>query len=222
MLKEGNNKEEVGMNGSEKFPPMKEKILKASEELFFRYGIKNITMDEIARHLGMSKKTIYQFFRDKDELVHSLIVVKLEEDKIIFTKTYEESANIVEEVFTIMKNLRDIIGNMNPVIFHELHKYYPETWKEYVTFKNNFILENIEKCLKKGQEQGLVRNDINIKILARMRLENLDMGFFGNVFPVDKFSMLDVQLAMTEHFLYGVCTLKGHKLINKYKNIIEE
>jgi hypothetical protein len=149
-------------------------------------------------------------------------VIKLEEDKILFTKTFEESANIVEEVFNIMKNLREIIGNMNPVIFHELHKYYPETWKEYVTFKNNFVLENIEKCLKKGQEQGFVRNDINIRILARMRLENLDMGFFGNVFPADKFNMLDVQLAMTEHFLYGVCTLKGHKLINKYKNIIEE
>jgi TetR/AcrR family transcriptional regulator, cholesterol catabolism regulator len=67
-----------------------------------------------------------------------------------------------------------------------------------------------------------VRTDVDIKILSRMRLENLDMGFFGAVFPTDKYNMIEVQLAMTEHFLYGVCTLKGHKLINKHKNIIED
>lgn len=201
---------------------MKEKILKGAEELFFRYGMKNITMDEIARTLGMSKKTIYQYFKDKDEMVHSLILHKLEEDRVLFTKTYQESANIVEEAFAIIKNMREILANVNPVVFHELHKYYPETWKAFEEFKNGFILENIERCLYKGQEQGLVRQDINVKILSRMRMENLDMGFFGTAFPVDKFNMVEVQVAMTEHFLYGVCTLKGHKLINKYKNIIEE
>jgi TetR/AcrR family transcriptional regulator, cholesterol catabolism regulator len=201
---------------------MKEKILKGAEELFFRYGIKNITMDEIARHLGMSKKTIYQYFKDKDEVVHSLILHKLEEDRILFTKTYEESENIVVEAFAIMKNMREILANVNPVVFHELHKFYPESWKAFEEFKSGFILENIERCLTRGQEQGLVRTDINVKILSRMRLENLDMGLFGRGFPADKFNMLDVQLAMTEHFLYGVCTLKGHKLINKYKNIVEE
>jgi TetR/AcrR family transcriptional regulator, cholesterol catabolism regulator len=201
---------------------MKEKILKGAEELFFRYGIKNMTMDDVARHLGMSKKTIYQYFKDKDEMVHSLILHKLEEDRILFTKTYEESENIVVEAFAIIKNLREVLANVNPVVFHELHKYYPETWKVFEDFKNGFILENIERCLTKGQEQGLVRPDINVKILSRMRLENLDMGFFGSAFPTDKFNMVEVQVVMTEHFLYGVCTLKGHKLINKYKNIVEE
>jgi TetR/AcrR family transcriptional regulator, cholesterol catabolism regulator len=201
---------------------MKEKILKGAEELFFRYGMKNITMDEIARTLGMSKKTIYQYFKDKDEMVHSLMVHKLEEDRLRFTKSFEESENIVVEAFAIMKDLREVLANVNPIVFHELHKYYPETWKVFEDFKTTFILENIQRCLYKGQEQGLVRKDINVKILSRMRLENLDMGFFGTAFPVDKFNMVDVQVAMTEHFLYGVCTLKGHKLINKYKNITEE
>ena len=201
---------------------MKQKIIKGSEELFFKYGIKNITMDEIAKHLGMSKKTIYQYYNDKDEMVHYLLTLKIEEDRNTFTKTYNESENLVAEVFGIMKNLKDIIGNINPIIFHELQKYYPGTWKLYEDFKNGFILENIERCLKKGQTDGLVRADVNVKLLARMRLENIDMGFRGNVFPIDKFNLLEVQLAMTEHFLYGIYTLKGHKLINKYKNIIEE
>ncbi len=201
---------------------MKEKILKGAEDLFFKYGIKNITMDEVAKHLGVSKKTIYQYFKDKDEIVHFILINKIEADRVILSKTHNESENLVVEVFGIMKNIKDIIGNINPIIFHELHKFYPNTWKIYENFKNGFILENIERCLKKGQIDGLVRSDINIKLLARMRLENIDMGFHGNVFPINTFNIVEVQLAMTEHFLYGICTLKGHKLINKHKNIVEE
>ena len=201
---------------------IKDKILKGAEELFFKYGIKNITMDEIARHLGMSKKTLYQFFRDKDEMVHSLMMQKIEDDKSMCIKTYDTAENVVEEVFDMMKNLREMLGNINPIIFHELNKYYPNTWKLFDDFKNSFLLESIENSLRKGQEQDLVRKDIDIKILSRMRLENFEMAFFGRAFPTDKFNFLEVQLAMTEHFLYGICTLKGHKLINKYKNITED
>lgn len=201
---------------------IKEKILKGAEDLFFKYGIKNITMDEIAKHLGMSKKTIYQYFKDKDEMVHSLILEKIEEDKCIFGKTHKESENIVVEAFAIMKNIRDIMGHVNPILFYELAKFYPETWNIFTEFKDNFIRENLEASLKKGIEQGLVRSDVNIKILSKMRLETIDMSFNTQVFPTDKFNLVEVHVAMTEHFLYGICTLKGHKLINKYKNITEE
>jgi TetR/AcrR family transcriptional regulator, cholesterol catabolism regulator len=201
---------------------MKEKILKGAEDLFFRFGIKNITMDDIAKHLGMSKKTIYQYFKDKDEVVHSLLIAKIEEDKRLFQQTFDKSANIVEETFEIMKNMRDILKDVNPVLFHELYKFYPQSWKLFDDFKSSFILDSIERCLKNGQEQGLVRQDINIPVLARMRLENLDLAFLGKAFASGKHNMVEVQLAMTEHFLYGVCTLKGHKLINKFRNINED
>ncbi|MGZ3899747.1 MAG: TetR/AcrR family transcriptional regulator [Bacteroidia bacterium] len=201
---------------------IKTKILKGVEELFFKYGIKNITMDEIARHLGMSKKTLYQYFKDKDEMVHSLILEKIEEDKVMFGKTYAESENIVVEAFAIMKNIRDIMGHVNPILFYELAKFYPKSWAVFHDFKNTFIRENLENSLRKGLEQGLVRKDLDIKIISRMRLENIDMSFSHEVFPPDKFNLTDVHIEMTEHFLYGICTLKGHKLINKYKNITEE
>ena len=197
-------------------------IVKGAEKLFFKFGIRNVSMDEIAGELGMSKKTLYKYFHDKDEIVHSLMIQKIEEDKCMFTKTYKESSNVVEEVFGIMRNMRDILTSINPVIFYELQKYYPNTWKVFLDFKHGFILEQLERSILKGQLQGLVRNDIDIKIVSKMRLENIDMGFSQSVFPPDKFNMLEVQLAMTEHFLYGICTLKGHKLINKFKNINEE
>lgn len=201
---------------------IKEKILKGAEELFFKYGIKNITMDEIARHLGMSKKTLYQYFKDKDEMVHSLILDKIEEDKCIFGKTHKESENIVVEAFAIMKNIREIMGHVNPILFYELAKFYPKTWEKFNEFKRDFIRINLEESLRMGQAQGFVRSDININILSTMRLESIDMSFNTQIFPTDKYNLVEVHVALTEHFLYGICTLKGHKLINKYKNIIEE
>jgi len=199
-----------------------EKILKGAEELFFRYGMKSVTMDDIAKNLGMSKKTIYQHFKEKDEIVHILMKNSIEEDKCMFNKNFEESQNVVEEVFGLMKHMREIFGKINPNLFYELQKYYPQTWKLFKEFKEDWIQKMVEKVLEKGKIDGYVREDINIKIMARMRMEQIEMGFNPYIFPPDKFSILEVQLALTEHFLYGICTLKGHKLINKHKHIQEE
>jgi TetR/AcrR family transcriptional regulator, cholesterol catabolism regulator len=200
----------------------KERILNASFELFFRYGIKSVTMDDIAKHLSMSKKTIYQFFQDKDEVVHTLMQKSLREDERDFSAITGRAANVVEEVFMIMKKMHEIFSNINPNIFYDLRKYHPQTWDLFHKFRTQFILNMVENTLEKGKRDGYVRPDINAKLLARMRIEEIDMAFNPAIFPPDKFRILDVHLGLTEHFLYGICTMKGHKLINKYKQIVED
>jgi TetR/AcrR family transcriptional regulator, cholesterol catabolism regulator len=200
----------------------KEKILSGCKELFSRYGIKNITMDEIAKHMGISKKTIYQEFPDKDSMVHSLMLADLEIHQREFSEIYSNAENVVDEVFTIMKKMTGIFANCNPLMYYDLQKYYPKTWKVFSEFKQKFILERVEQTIERGKKDGLVRQDINTRILALLRIEEITMGLSGQTFPLDKFSVLEVQLALTEHFLYGICTLKGHKLVNKYKKINED
>ena len=200
----------------------KERILKGAEELFFRYGIRSITMDEIARHLGMSKKTIYQFYSDKDEVIHTLMKEKLKEDEREFRQVSELSANFVEEVFGHMKKIGSIIGTANPNLFYDLQKYHPSSWKMFRDFKEECIFRMVEESLERGKKQGLVRLDVNTRIMARLRIEEIEMGFDASIFAPDKFRIVEVQLALIEHFLYGICTLKGHKMINKYKEVIEE
>jgi TetR/AcrR family transcriptional regulator, cholesterol catabolism regulator len=200
----------------------KERIMKGAEELFFRFGIKSITMDDIARHLGMSKKTIYQFFADKDEVVHTMMKAQLEEDRKEFEEVSNRAANFVEEVFGHMKTMGTIIGKVNPSIFYDLQKFYPASWKLFRDFKEECICRMVETSIEKGKKQGLVRTDVNTRIMARLRIEEIEMGFSPDKFPPDKYKILEVQLALIEHFLYGICTLKGHKLINKYKQVVEE
>lgn len=200
----------------------KQRILNAAYELFLRFGIKSVTMDDIAKHLAMSKKTIYQFFRDKDEVVHSLMQQKIAEDERDFTAIAEKSAHVVEEVFNCMHQMHAIFSQVNPNIFYDLQKYHPKSWELFLTFKISFVIRQVEQSLERGKKDGYVREDVNSTILARLRMEEIEMGLNPKVYPSDKFKILDVQLALTEHFLYGVCTLKGHRLINRYKHVVEE
>ncbi|MFN8711355.1 MAG: TetR/AcrR family transcriptional regulator [Bacteroidota bacterium] len=200
----------------------KDKILKASFELFSRYGIKSVTMDDIAKYLTMSKKTIYQYFRDKNEVVHQLMQKEIEHDIKDFSRIATESKNVVDEIFAHMKQMHQMLATINPNMFYDLKKYHPQSWGLFQQFKNDFILGQVKTSLKRGVEQGLVRKDINIEVVSRLRMEEIDLGFNPEVYPYDKFRIIDVQLSLAEHFLYGVCTLKGHKLINKHRQIIEE
>ena len=200
----------------------REKILFAAYELFFRYGIKSVTMDDIAKHLSISKKTIYLSFQDKDEVIHTLMEQVLLKDQADFITIAKNTSNVVEEVFVMMKKMNGILNTINPNIFYDLKKYHPKTWSLFHKFRMEFVVNCVVVSLEKGKKDGLVRLDINSNILAKLRGEEIEMGFNPAVFPIDKFKILDVQIAFVEHFLYGICTLKGHKLINKYKKIVEK
>ena len=80
----------------------------------------------------------------------------------------------------------------------------------------------VEDNLRKGISQGLYRRDINIPVIARLRIEEVEMGMNPEMFPSQQFRLADVQIALFDHFLHGITTLKGHRLINKYKQITEE
>jgi AcrR family transcriptional regulator len=200
----------------------KDRILQGAQELFFKFGIKSITMDDIAKHLTMSKKTIYQFYSDKNEVVETLMTEQMKLNEIQFQQIVNESANVVEEVFEMMKHMGTMFSQMNPNLFYDMQKYHPNSWKQFKQFKENCIERMVEDSVKRGIKEGLVRSDINTKIMARLRMEEVELGFNPHAFPPDKFKIVEVQVAMLEHFLHGICTLKGHKLINKYKQLIEE
>ena len=200
----------------------KERILKGAEELFFKYGIKSVTMDDIAKHLAVSKKTIYQFFEDKNEMVETLMTVKLKADECEFKQIQEESENVVVEVFNMMKHMGIVFSKVHPNIFYDLQKYHPKAWGQFKGFKEECMAKMVEDAISRGIREGLVRSDVNAKIMAKLRIEQVEMGLNPEIFPPDKFKIVDVQIAMIDHFLHGICTLKGHKLINKYKQLTEE
>jgi AcrR family transcriptional regulator len=199
-----------------------ERIIQGGEELFLRAGIKSVTMDDIARHLGMSKKTIYLFFKDKNELVMALVRKKLNDDKEQMSALISRSGNVIEEMINMMKCSEEIFSRINPIVVHDLQKYHPEAWKQFQGFKADVLIHTLEQLLSKGIKQGYIRPEIDVKILARMRVSQVEMGFNAAMFPVAEFNTWKVQQQFLEHFIYGICTLKVYKILNQYKNIHDE
>jgi AcrR family transcriptional regulator len=199
-----------------------DRIIQGGEELFLTAGIKSVTMDDIARHLGMSKKTIYQFFKDKNELVIALVKKKLQDDENQMCVIISQSGNVIEEMINMMKYSEEIFSRINPIVIHDMQKYHPDAWKQYQNFKSEVLVHTLEELLTKGIKQGYIRPDIDVKIIARMRVNQVEMGFNTSIFPVSEFSTWKVQYQLLEHFNFGICTLKGYKLLNEYKNIHDE
>ncbi len=184
--------------------------------MFFRYGIKAVTMDDIARELGISKKTIYQHFPDKDAIVNEGVSTHFERERCESEKMQAEAPDPIAEVVKGSELMRQMLADMNPSMFLDLKRYYPSAWQLFIEFKNGFILDIIRKNLIKGIEEGLYRNDLKVEILARLRNEEVEMGFDPQVFPNNKFNVLDTQLALLDHFLRGIMTADGLKLYEKY------
>jgi hypothetical protein len=151
-----------------------------------------------------------------------LMSLTLKKDECEFKQIQQDSENVIVEVFAMMKHMSVVFSKTNPNIFYDLQKYHPNAWKLFKAFKNDCLAKLVESSIARGIEEGLVRTDLNAKVLARLRIEQVEMGLNSEIFPPDQFKMLDVQLALIDHFLHGICTLKGHKMINKYKQVTEE
>jgi len=199
-----------------------ERIIEGGEDLFLKAGIKSVTMDDIAKHLGISKKTIYHYFKDKNELVIALVKKKLKEDEDQINDIISKSDNVIEEMLNMMKCSEDIFSRINPIVIHDMQKYHPDAWKQFQNFKADVLVRTLEELLTKGMKQGYIRPDIDVKIIARMRVMQVEMGFNANLFPIAEFNTWKVQYQFLEHFNYGICTLKGYKLLDQYKNVKPE
>jgi len=196
---------------------MKERIQQKAEQLFRAYGIRSVTMDEIASQLGISKKTIYQFFSDKEEVVAAVFHGIIDSNKSCCMKDRKRAENPVHEVFLAYDMAMEMFRNMNPAILFDLMKYHPEVHQRFHEYKYGFMYEMISHNLKRGIEMELYRADLDIDIITRFRIESLMFGFNTMVFPDNKNNLAKIEAAIFEHFLYGIATTKGIKLIEKYK-----
>jgi TetR/AcrR family transcriptional regulator, cholesterol catabolism regulator len=199
-----------------------ERIIEGGEELFLTAGIKSVTMDDIAKHLGISKKTIYHFFKDKNELVIALVKKKLKDDEHQMDEIISKSGNVIEEMINMMKCSEEIFSRINPIVIHDLQKYHPDAWKQFQNFKADVLIRTLEELLTKGIKQGYIRPELDVRIIARMRVSQVEMGFNTTLFPQAEFSPWRVQYQFLEHFNYGICTLEGHKLLEQYTKVVHE
>lgn len=197
---------------------VKDYIIQESDKLFCQYGFKSVTMDDIAKHLGMSKKTIYQHFKDKDELVNILIKDKLSVQDCNMGLSAKNARDAVEEIFFAIDNMHELLTGMNPKLFYDLQKYHPKAWLYFKNFREKKLGKVISENLERGIKEGFYRKEIKIDILTQMRLAQVDIIFNQHDhYTTNKYTIAQVMIELTEHFLQGICNQKGIEQINQYK-----
>src|SRR5580765_1089282 len=110
----------------------KEKILQGAEDLFVKYGIRSISMDDIAKHLSVSKKTLYQHFVDKDELVTMVTQTHMESNKKLYESVREQSENSIDELHKIGQMVRRHLEDQNPSLLFDIQKFHPKAWNVWM------------------------------------------------------------------------------------------
>jgi TetR/AcrR family transcriptional regulator, cholesterol catabolism regulator len=199
-------------------PEMEAKELEFLEKalkVFMKYGIKSVTMDDMARHLGMSKKTIYTYVSDKNDLVSKVLSVHTESDKERITCICNRGLNAIDEMFEIGIMVTTMLAEMHPAIHYDLEKYHTQAFKENMAKHEHSIYECILSNLNKGIVEGLYREDLNADVIARLYMKTTEVIWDNTVFPPTEISFDKVYSTLFRYHIAGVASEKGSKYLNK-------
>ena len=185
-------------------------------------GLRQVTMDDLAHQLGISKKTIYQYYKDKDDLVKAVVNLELKEHEMTCKDCKSKAENAIHEMFLLMENMKAMTQTMNPNSMMELEKHFSNAFDMIKNHKDEFLFSLIKQNLMKGIEEGCYRKDLDIDIISKFRLETVFIPFNLHLFPLNKFNSIEVHTQLMEHFVYGLMTVKGHELMDRYKQLSKQ
>lgn len=194
---------------------MENKIIEKATEMYLTLGFKSVTMDDIASEMGISKKTIYHHFENKNDLVEAVTLYLFETISCGIDEIMTLNKNPIEELFVIkdfvMKNLKN--ESTSPI--YQLQKYYPQIHKTLMSRQFEKMGDCVIENLKKGIEQGLFRNEINLELIGRFYFAGMTSIKDAELFNPIQFSIKDVQETYLEYHLRGICTSKGVEILEQ-------
>jgi len=192
-------------------------VLERVRELFFKYGVRSVSMDDICRDLGISKKKLYQLFSSKNELVEKLLELERQNFEIIFDTYNFEGVNAIDILLTVSKEVGERFRDVSPSMTFDLKKYYPDIYHQHIEERIDFIFKKIQINLEKGVNQGVYRDDLSIELVARIYIRRLIDLHNPEFFPADKFSFQTLFEAMFDNFIRGIANPKGIEYYEKQK-----
>lgn len=194
----------------------KQQIIKTAESLFFRYGIKSISMDDVSRELGISKKTLYQYVTNKKELIDKVMQQSLEEEVRMMEVISRDSVDAIDEMLRVAKHVMGKMRQVHPGAMFDLQKYYRESWQLMEAFNQQFIYTMIKENIEKGQKEGFYRLDLHADIIAKLYVGKTLITVDENIFPLRKYNREELFREYIFYHIRGIASLKGLKQLEKY------
>ncbi|MBU2018095.1 MAG: TetR/AcrR family transcriptional regulator [Bacteroidetes bacterium] len=189
----------------------REEIMLNATPVFMRYGIKSVSMDDLAKELSISKKTIYQHFKDKNDLIESMIHFRLAEDQKTCCEIRENALNAIDSLNGMISMVTENMGNIHPSVFYDLQKYHPAAHEIIVNHKNNFVLEFIKNNISRGIQEGYYRSDFDDEIIANLYVRMTDFVVAGNMMVNGERDFKTIYHEVIAFMIHGLISEKGRE-----------
>ncbi len=173
-------------------------------------------MDDVARHLGISKKTLYQFVSNKMDLVLKVASLHLEKEMEAISQIQESAANPVEEHLKIARYVTGILRQTNPAVVYDLQKYYKEAWDKFQSLHRGHVYDVIKSNLETGKRDGFYREEIDPEIIAKFYVGKSEVLVDEDFFPLDRYKRDELFLEFISYHLHGVVLPKGLAVMEAY------
>ncbi|MCX6287043.1 MAG: TetR/AcrR family transcriptional regulator [Bacteroidetes bacterium] len=190
-------------------------ILSQVSKLYHRYGIKSVTMDDVARHLCISKKTLYEYFEDKKDLVNQVLASEHSQNYLIFEGILQRKLNAMEELFEIYQSIKIMIHEYNPSMDYDIRKYYPDLFLTVKEVRRKTMFENTFRNLLKGKKEGLYRKDLNAGVIAKLHLFRIETIVDNDLFSADELNSFEIFHELFIYHLHGIMSNKGRDFFAK-------
>ena len=199
-----------------------ERIIMEAGQLFGRYGIRSITMDSLAEEMGISKRTIYENFKDKDTLLLQVITYFKERQMEQVEQYFRESENSIEAFFKVMNSMINNMKQVNPLFFQDMKKYHPQIFsrlQDHGDIRDHSITR---RMFQSGMEQGIIRNDLNMEILNITLHELFNLFSPDSSLTIQGFHRGELFDNIIMPYLLGISTDEGRKLIEQYNSQLSQ
>lgn len=194
-----------------------QEILDGSREVFMKYGIKAVSMDDVCHELGISKKTIYQYFSNKAHLLESVLDRMHDSGKLLEEVFKQRGLNAIDTLLEVSKMLNDHMKETNPIISFELKKYYPEIYKKQLEKRRNETYRHVKENLMQGISENLYRNEIDVELVASLYIKEMETTLDQDFYCPKKVSFSKIFEVMFEKYIRGIANEKGVKYFEEKK-----
>lgn len=192
---------------------LKQKILLSAFDTFLQYGIKSVSMDDLSRNLGISKKTIYNFIDNKGKLVEETLMNYLQKDQSEINDIIENSSDAIDSMVKIAKHILLFLRKMQPTLIYDLKKYYPNSWKMVEDQHFGFIYGVIKNNILRGQHEGLYLENIHADIIAKLYTAKSHAISDEKMFPLEEYQRATLFEEKIKYHMRGIVSdLGSHKL----------
>lgn len=200
---------------------VKKRIVLEAENLFLKFGIRCVSMDDICHKLCISKKTLYQTIKDKEELIKKVLAHHALNEQNAFEKIAATSENAIDEMFQITKHVLQLLQKMNPATKIDLQRLYRVQYDKMMNERFDFIYLNIKNNLEKGIRDGIYRDDFNTDIIAKLYMVKSMSILDENLFPKTDYDTKKVFIELIIYHLKGIISEKGTVLFNQHIQSIQ-